>query len=102
MDSSLSRELASESSSEGGSASVALGNTWSHCVNTRLIVQYVTEDTRQVFVFFFIFSRALDYLLHIVSVSRICVMEVFCLCLSVCLSDCFVKKKIFWMHFIRT
>jgi hypothetical protein len=27
---------------------VALGNTWSHCVNTRLIVQYVDGVTRQV------------------------------------------------------
>lgn len=26
----------------------ALGNTWSHAVNTRLIVQYVDEKFRQV------------------------------------------------------
>jgi len=38
-----SHEPSSESGSEWGGASVALGNTWSHCVNTRLIVQYVND-----------------------------------------------------------
>lgn len=28
----------------------ALGNTWSHAVNTRLIVQYLDEKFRQVYV----------------------------------------------------
>ncbi|CAL1531311.1 unnamed protein product [Lymnaea stagnalis] len=28
----------------------ALGNTWSHSVNTRLILQYQTSDTRQILV----------------------------------------------------
>lgn len=29
---------------------VALGNTWSHCVNTRLILQYVDGARREVLV----------------------------------------------------
>ena len=45
----MSCELASVTSSGVGSATVALGNTWSHCVNTRLIVQYVDETHRQVY-----------------------------------------------------
>jgi len=44
-----SESQSSMSSSDGRSAIVALGNTWSHCVNTRLIVQYVDDVTRQVF-----------------------------------------------------
>jgi len=45
---SVGSELASESSCTAGIATVALGNTWSHCVNTRLIVQYVDHVSRQV------------------------------------------------------
>ena len=44
----MGSELASESSCTAGIATVALGNTWSHCVNTRLIVQYVDHVSRQV------------------------------------------------------
>jgi len=51
---SLGSELASESSCNTRAATVALGNTWSHCVNTRLIVQYVDEVSRQVFTIFII------------------------------------------------
>ena len=50
--SSVGSELASESGCNAGAATVALGNTWSHCVNTRLIVQYVDEVSRQVFTIF--------------------------------------------------
>ena len=31
-----------------GYVTVALGNTWSHNVNTRLILQYLDDDKRQV------------------------------------------------------
>ena len=31
-----------------GYVTAALGNTWSHCVNTRLIVQYLDGPYRQV------------------------------------------------------
>ena len=31
-----------------GFVTVALGNTWSHNVNTRLILQYLDDDKRQV------------------------------------------------------
>ena len=33
---------------EGSYLTAALGNTWSHCVNTRLILQYLAGDRRQV------------------------------------------------------
>ena len=32
----------------GGHVTAALGNTWSHAVNTRLIVQYLDDNYRQV------------------------------------------------------
>jgi len=55
-------ELLSTSSSDVGRAVVALGNTWSHCVNTRLIVQYVDDVSRQVCAifsaFFLVFKSA--------------------------------------------
>ena len=43
-----SGELSTASSSNSHNATVALGNTWSHCVNTRLIVQYVDDVSREV------------------------------------------------------
>lgn len=33
---------------DGSHVTAALGNTWSHAVNTRLIVQYLDEKFRQV------------------------------------------------------
>ena len=33
---------------DGTYVTVALGNTWSHCVNTRLIFQYLDDVKRQV------------------------------------------------------
>lgn len=33
---------------DGSRVTAALGNTWSHAVNTRLIVQYLDEKFRQV------------------------------------------------------
>ena len=33
---------------DGSRVTAALGNTWSHAVNTRLIVQYLDETFRQV------------------------------------------------------
>lgn len=42
------------SPSEGASGSsclvAALGNTWSHCVNTRLILQYLDSERRQILI----------------------------------------------------
>ena len=35
-------------SGDGAYVTAALGNTWSHCVNTRLIVQYLDDIKRQV------------------------------------------------------
>ncbi|OWF38691.1 DNA repair protein RAD51-like 2 [Mizuhopecten yessoensis] len=35
---------------DGGYVTAALGNTWSHSVNTRLILQYLTDLERQVMV----------------------------------------------------
>ncbi|KAL5009265.1 hypothetical protein ScPMuIL_014846 [Solemya velum] len=35
---------------DGGYVTAALGNTWSHCVNTRLILQYLDGARRQVLV----------------------------------------------------
>ena len=35
-------------SGDGSYVTAALGNTWSHCVNTRLIVQYLDDVKRQV------------------------------------------------------
>ena len=32
----------------GAYVTAALGNTWGHCVNTRLIVQYLDDSMRQV------------------------------------------------------
>ena len=36
---------------DGGYVTAALGNTWSHSVNTRLIVQYLDGQRRQVMLF---------------------------------------------------
>lgn len=36
---------------DGSHVTAALGNTWSHAVNTRLIVQYLDERFRQVLTF---------------------------------------------------
>ncbi|XP_026564446.1 DNA repair protein RAD51 homolog 2 isoform X1 [Pseudonaja textilis] len=35
---------------DSGYVTAALGNTWSHCVNTRLILQYLDSKTRQILV----------------------------------------------------
>ncbi|XP_064621384.1 DNA repair protein RAD51 homolog 2-like isoform X2 [Lineus longissimus] len=35
---------------EGGYVTAALGNTWSHCVNTRFIVQYLDGPRRQILI----------------------------------------------------
>ncbi|XP_026196486.1 DNA repair protein RAD51 homolog 2 [Anabas testudineus] len=41
---------ASSAEVDSGFVTAALGNTWSHCVNTRLIVQYVTTQQRQILI----------------------------------------------------
>lgn len=41
----------------------ALGNTWSHAVNTRLIVQYMDERFRQVELEILFFSSRIPYIL---------------------------------------
>ena len=39
---------AEQEDDDGSRVTAALGNTWSHAVNTRLIVQYLDEKFRQV------------------------------------------------------
>ncbi|XP_051004326.1 DNA repair protein RAD51 homolog 2 isoform X2 [Acomys russatus] len=40
----------SEGTSGSGCVVAALGNTWSHCVNTRLILQYLDAERRQILI----------------------------------------------------
>ncbi|XP_050014403.1 DNA repair protein RAD51 homolog 2 isoform X7 [Alexandromys fortis] len=40
----------SEGTSGSGCVVAALGNTWSHCVNTRLILQYLDSERRQILI----------------------------------------------------
>ena len=75
----VSSELASESSCNVRAATVALGNTWSHCVNTRLIVQYVDEFSRQVFTTFI----GIHFMPHSKYLHRHCWKK-----LAVCLLAC--------------
>ncbi|KAK2856594.1 hypothetical protein Q5P01_005329 [Channa striata] len=44
------RECASSARADSGYVTAALGNTWSHSVNTRLIVQYVNAHQRQILI----------------------------------------------------
>uniref|UniRef100_A0A8C6XR08 DNA repair protein RAD51 homolog 2 n=1 Tax=Naja naja TaxID=35670 RepID=A0A8C6XR08_NAJNA len=49
-DLSLSEESSRNGDWYSGYVTAALGNTWSHCVNTRLILQYLDSKTRQILV----------------------------------------------------
>ncbi|XP_039182788.1 DNA repair protein RAD51 homolog 2 isoform X2 [Crotalus tigris] len=49
-DSSLSEGSSRNGDGDSGYVTAALGNTWSHCVNTRLILQYFNSKTRQILV----------------------------------------------------
>ncbi|XP_013927971.1 PREDICTED: DNA repair protein RAD51 homolog 2 [Thamnophis sirtalis] len=49
-DLSLSEGSSRNGEGESGYVTAALGNTWSHCVNTRLILQYLDSKTRQILV----------------------------------------------------
>ncbi|ERE74198.1 putative DNA repair protein RAD51-like protein [Cricetulus griseus] len=39
-----------ESTSGSSCVVAALGNSWSHCVNTRLILQYLDSERRQILI----------------------------------------------------
>ncbi|XP_015669579.1 DNA repair protein RAD51 homolog 2 [Protobothrops mucrosquamatus] len=49
-DLSLSEGSSRNGDGDSGYVTAALGNTWSHCVNTRLILQYFDSKTRQILV----------------------------------------------------
>ncbi|XP_026526923.1 DNA repair protein RAD51 homolog 2 isoform X3 [Notechis scutatus] len=49
-DLSLSEGSSRNGDLDSGYVTAALGNTWSHCVNTRLILQYLDSKTRQILV----------------------------------------------------
>ncbi|XP_041911354.1 DNA repair protein RAD51 homolog 2-like isoform X5 [Arvicola amphibius] len=47
----LGRQICLQQGTSGSSCVVAaLGNTWSHCVNTRLILQYLDSQRRQILI----------------------------------------------------